>query len=77
MQSREDETENIYGNKKCNNLRYLGRVFLDISSIKYTSLGGARFWVLMMDDCSGFLTSFFLKKKSDLKEKGVKMLKKN
>ena len=35
------------------------RLFLDISSIKYTSLGGARFWVLMMDDCSGYLTSFF------------------
>ena len=51
------------------------RLFLDISSIKYTSLGGARFWVLIMDDCSGFFTSFFLKKKSHLKEKGVMMFK--
>ena len=38
------------------------RFFLDISSIKYESLGGARYWVLMMDDCTGFLSSFFLKK---------------
>ena len=52
------------------------RIFLDISSIKYESLGGARFWVLMMDDCTGFLSSFFLKRKSDLKNKGIFMLKK-
>ena len=35
------------------------RLFLDISLMRYTSLGGAIFWVLIMDDCSGFLTSFF------------------
>ena len=35
------------------------RLFLDTSSIKYQSLDGARFWVLIMDDCSGFLSSFF------------------
>ena len=30
------------------------RFFLDISSMKYEILGGARFWVLMMHDCTGF-----------------------
>ena len=45
------------------------RFFMDISSIKYASLGGARFWVLMMDDCSGFLTSFFFEKKFRRKRK--------
>ena len=52
------------------------RLFLGISLIKYQSLGGARFWVLIMDDCSSFLSSFFLKKKSNLKNKGVFMFKK-
>ena len=49
-------------------------LFLDISSIKYTTLSGARFWVLIMDDCSDFLTIFFLQ--IWLKEKGVMIFKK-
>ena len=31
------------------------RMFVDISSIKHKSAGGAKFWALFMDDCSGFL----------------------
>ena len=37
------------------------RMFIDISSIKYRSAGGAKYWALFMDDNSGFLISRFLK----------------
>ena len=42
------------------------RIFVDISSIKHKSAGGAKFWALFMDDCSGFLINRFLWNKSDL-----------
>ena len=42
------------------------RMFVDISSIKHKRAGGAKFWALFMDDCSGFLINRFLREKSDL-----------
>lgn len=51
--------------------------FLDISSIKYRSIGGAKFLAMFMDDYSGFLIGFYLKQKSDLAEKGIEVLQKN
>ena len=42
------------------------RLFLDISSVKTTSIGGAKFWLLVQDDATDMCWSFFLKKKSDL-----------
>ncbi len=51
-------------------------LFLDISSIKYPSMGGAKYLCLMMDDHSGFVVGSYLKKKSDLQEKGVEMIQK-
>ena len=50
------------------------RLFLDISSIKYPSMGGARYLCLMMDDHSGFVLDTYLKQKSDLQEKGIEMI---
>ena len=43
------------------------RVYLDISSSKAQSYGGAKFWVLMQDEYTDMCWSVFLKKKSDLK----------
>ena len=51
------------------------RMFMDISSIKHKSAGGAKFWALFMDDCSGFLISKFLKEKSELAGSGSKLIK--
>ena len=51
------------------------RMFMDISSIKYRSIGGAKYWVLFMDDNSGFLISKFLKQKSDLAREGLMLMK--
>ena len=52
------------------------RLFLDFSSNKYPSMGGAKFLCLMMDDHSGFLIAEYLKQKSDLAEKGVELINK-
>jgi hypothetical protein len=44
------------------------RIYMDISSIKSTSYGGRKFWLLLVDDKSDRSWSFFLKKKSDLQD---------
>ena len=35
------------------------RFFLDISSVKTRSLGGSKFWLLLVDDATGFKFSYF------------------
>jgi hypothetical protein len=42
------------------------RLYVDISSIKGKSFGGARFWALVVDDFYGYCWSYFLKRKDDL-----------
>ena len=42
------------------------RLFIDISSIKSTSYGGKKFWLLVLDDFSDCSFSFFLKAKSEV-----------
>ena len=42
------------------------RLFVDISSVKFPSFGGSKFWLLLMDDASSKTDSFFLKEKSEL-----------
>ena len=50
------------------------RVYIDLSSIKEKSFGGAKFWALVVDDCSDYCWSFFLKSKSELKNKIMVLL---
>jgi hypothetical protein len=45
------------------------RLFIDISSIKTTSFGGAKFWLLVVDDKTDYSWSYFLKRKSETKDK--------
>ena len=68
--------KNIAKEKIPNAPRNGDRLFLDISSIKYPSMGGAKYLCLMMDDHSGFVVGSYLKKKSDLQVKGVEMIQK-
>ena len=43
------------------------RIFIDTSSVsEHTSLGGARFWLAVVDDATGKLWSFLIKKKEDV-----------
>jgi hypothetical protein len=38
----------------------------DSSSVKVPSIGGNQFWLLVMDEYSGYLWSFFFRHRSDL-----------
>ena len=42
------------------------RIFMDISSINVKSKGGNKFWLLLQDEFTDCIWSFFIKKKSDL-----------
>ena len=48
------------------------RVYFDISSIQYKSLGGSKFWLLFVDEYTGFKKSYFLSAKSQMAEKGYR-----
>ena len=50
------------------------RLFMDISSIKYASAGGAKYWALFVDDCTDFVFGIYMKKKSCLSSSGIKMI---
>jgi hypothetical protein len=50
------------------------RVYLDISSVRDVSFGGAKFWVLIVDDYTDYCWSLFQKEKSELKEKMIALL---
>ena len=38
------------------------RLMFDVSSIKRKSFGGAKFWLLIMDDATGFIWSYFIRR---------------
>ena len=42
------------------------KLMIDISLVKTISYGGAKFWLLIMDDATGRIWSYFLKKKSEI-----------
>ena len=52
------------------------RIFMDISSINVKSKGGNKFWLLLQDEFTDCIWSFFMKKKSDLTSFVWKWLKK-
>jgi transposase InsO family protein len=51
------------------------RLMIDTSSVKKQSFGKSKFWLLIMDDCTGVCWSRFLKKKSDQVELLINLLK--
>ena len=50
------------------------RLFIDISSIKEPSVGGAKFWLLGVDDATDFCWSSFLNRKSETKDKIMSLI---
>ena len=50
------------------------RVYFNISSIQYKSLGGSKFLLLFVDEYTGFKKSYFLSAKSQMAEKGLKYI---
>ena len=55
--------KNIADDRRCNIVGE--RLHMDISSIKAKSFGGAKYWLLVLDEATGYAFSFFLKRKSD------------
>lgn len=49
---------------------------IDISSVKHKAYGGSMFWLGMIDDCTNYSKSEFLKKKSQLAKKVMRFLRK-
>lgn len=50
------------------------RLFIDIGSVKSTSFGNSKFWSMIVDDCTDFVWSYFLEKKSDLTTKVLPLI---
>ena len=50
------------------------RLFLDISSVKAQSIGGAKFWLLVQDNATDMCWSFLIKEKSDLSQSVMNLL---
>jgi len=42
------------------------RLYIDLSGIKARSLGGSKYWVLIVDDATGMKWSYFIKTKDQL-----------
>ena len=51
------------------------RLSFDIASIKAQSYGGAKYWLLIMDDATGHIWSLFVKKKSEIAGLIVRLIK--
>lgn len=52
------------------------RISFDISSVKATSQGGNKFWLLIMDEHTKYCWSYFMKRKSDLPNEMMRWLHK-
>ena len=50
------------------------KVVFDLSSIKYKSLGGAKFWLLFLDEYTSFKKSYFQHTKNQVTEKGLEFI---
>ena len=61
----EDHAENIPKMNEDTTKNPGERMYLDISSLWYESLGGRRHWAMLVDEARRCKHSFFLKKKSD------------
>ena len=47
---------------------------MDLTSIKHKSLGGNKFWLVIVDDATGKVWSIFVKAKSDVPRKMIRFL---
>ena len=51
------------------------RLFIDIAPMKHVSLGGSRYWLIAIDDCTNFVWSYPLKRKSETSKKIRELIK--
>lgn len=50
-------------------------IFLDITSPTTQSVGGKHHWLMTLDNCTDLSRSYFLKKKSEMAERIVRLIK--
>jgi hypothetical protein len=50
------------------------RVFLDVSCALHKTMGGSKFWLMMVDDATGMAWSHMLKKMSDATKEVISFL---
>jgi hypothetical protein len=56
-----------FGHNNSNKATYKGeQISIDISSVQNISFGGAKFWLLIQDEYTNYLWSYFLSAKSEL-----------
>ena len=51
------------------------RILFEISSVQQKRYGGSKFWLFIVDQCTGMSWSYFLKLKSDLDTTMIKFIK--
>ena len=51
------------------------KLHFDISSIKARSFGGAKYWLLVLDEATGYIFSFFLRRKKDTAQTIIRLVK--
>ena len=51
------------------------RLFIDIAPMKHVSLGGSKYWLIVIDDCTNFVWSYFLKRKSETSKRVRELMK--
>ena len=50
------------------------KIYYDVSSIEHKSIGGAKFWLMFVDECTGFKRSYFLRTKKELTVCGLQYI---
>ena len=75
MRNRENETEKRRKGTKGKIDKQGYRMYIDLTSSKYISTRGSKYWFLAVDEATHMKFSMFLKQKSDMKEKLVPFLK--
>jgi len=75
LRNRENEAKNVPKGPKEKSTKPVHRMYVDLTSSKYTSTGGSKYWCLAVDEATHMKFSMFLKQKSEMKEKLVPFLK--
>jgi len=73
--NRENEAENVPKGPKEKSTKPGYCMYIDLTSSKYISAGGSKYWLLAVDEATQMKFSMFLKQKSEVKESFVPFLK--
>jgi len=75
LRNRENEAEKVPKGPKEKSTKPAYRMYIDLTSSKYVSTGGSKYWVLAVDEATHMKFRMSLKQKSEVKESFVPFLK--